>query len=234
MRKNITTNNNMNNHTDTNNNTDSLAPITTVNTPKELETHINQLIAIEPRFADVYAQVGVPDLRRKPHGFESLLRAMVGQQLSVAAAASIWQRLEVAELTCPDNIKTADDDLLRAQGLSKQKIRYVRSLVAHDIDFTKLASLPDDEVIDTLTAVTGIGRWTAEMYLLFSLGRADVLAVDDLAIKVGAMALLELQSRPTPKQLYELSQPWSPHRSAASLLLWAYYGWLKDRQGLPV
>lgn len=210
------------------------APITTINTPQQLTKHINQLVIIEPRFADVYTQVGVPDLRRKPQGFESLLRAMVGQQLSVAAAASIWQRLESAQLIKPDHIKTADDDVLRTQGLSKQKIRYVRSLVEHDIDFDKLADMSNDEVIDTLTAVTGIGRWTAEMYLLFSLGRADVLAVDDLAIKVGAMALFELDSRPTPKQLYELSQPWSPHRSAASLLLWAYYGWLKDRQGLPV
>lgn len=210
------------------------ATINTIHTDVQLAEHINQLIDIEPRFADIYTQVGVPDLRRKPQGFESLLRAMVGQQLSVAAAASIWQRLEKAELINPKNIKTADDELLRTQGLSKQKIRYIRSLVEHDIDFDKLASLPDDEVIDTLTAVTGIGRWTAEMYLLFSLGRADILAVDDLAIKVGAMALLELDSRPTPKQLYELSQPWSPHRSAASLLLWAYYGWLKDRQGLPV
>ncbi|WP_230658571.1 DNA-3-methyladenine glycosylase family protein [Psychrobacter sp. I-STPA10] len=210
------------------------APITTIDTPKELAEHIDQLISIEPRFADVYAQVGVPDLRRKSQGFESLLRAMVGQQLSVAAAASIWKRLEEAELIQPENIKSAEDDLLRAQGLSKRKIRYVRSLVEHNIDFAKLASLPDDEVIDTLTAVTGIGRWTAEMYLLFSLGRADVLAVDDLAIKVGAMVLFELDSRPTSKQLYELSQPWSPHRSTASLLLWAYYGWLKDRQGLPV
>ena len=208
--------------------------IITIDSDVELAEHIDQLISIEPRFAPIYAQVGVPDLRRKPQGFESLLRAMVGQQLSVAAASSIWKRIEGAGLTQPDSIKAADDELLRAQGLSKQKIRYVRSLVEHDIDFAALASLPDDEVIDTLTAVTGIGRWTAEMYLLFSLGRSDVLAVDDLAIKVGAMALLELETRPNPKQLYELSQPWSPHRSAASLLLWAHYGWLKDRQGLPV
>ncbi|WP_227429980.1 DNA-3-methyladenine glycosylase family protein [Psychrobacter sp. I-STPA6b] len=210
------------------------APLTTIDTAKELETHIKQLIIIEPRFADIYAQVGVPDLRRKPQGFESLLRAMVGQQLSVAAAASIWQRLEDAGLTTPKNIKSTDDDSLRQQGLSKQKIRYIRSLVEHDIDFDTLAILPDDKVIETLTAVTGIGRWTAEMYLLFSLGRSDVLAVDDLAIKVGAMALFELENRPTPKQLKELTQSWSPYRSAGSLLLWAYYGWLKDREGLPV
>ena len=94
--------------------------------------------------------------------------------------------------------------------------------------------MSDGEVIDTLTAVTGIGRWTAEMYLLFSLGRADILAVDDLAIRVAAMALLELPERPTPKQLKVATQSWSPYLSAASLLLWAYYGGLKDKEAMPV
>lgn len=205
-----------------------------IQTPQELTWHINQLIQIEPKFAAIYEQIGVPDLRRKPQGFEQLMRAMVGQQLSVAAAGSIWNRLVAADLTCANAIKQANDEILKSQGLSRQKIRYIRSLVEHDIDFDALASMPDDTVIDTLTAVTGIGRWTAEMYLLFSLGRADVLAVDDLAIKEGAKQLLGLDARPTPNQLKTLSQPWSPHRSAASLLLWAYYGWLKNKEGLPV
>lgn len=209
-------------------------PITLIETPAALADHIEQLIQIEPRFGPVYSQVGVPDLRRNSGGFEQLMRAMVGQQLSVAAARSIWNKLEVAKLTTPEAIAQADDDTLKASGLSRQKIRYVRSLVEHNIDFDALASMSDEAVIDALTAVTGIGRWTAEMYLLFSLGRADVLAVDDLAIKEGAKQLLELDERPTPKQLKELSQPWSPHRSAASLLLWAYYGWVKNKEGLPV
>lgn len=209
-------------------------PITLIETPAALADHIEQLIQIEPRFGPVYSQVGVPDLRRNAGGFEQLMRAMVGQQLSVAAARSIWNKLEVAKLTTPEAIAQADDDTLKASGLSRQKIRYVRSLVEHNIDFDALAAMDDDTVIDTLTAVTGIGRWTAEMYLLFSLGRPDVLAVDDLAIKEGAKQLLGLDARPTPKQLKTLSQPWSPHRSAASLLLWAYYGWLKNKEGLPV
>ena len=209
-------------------------PITLIETPAALADHIEQLIQIEPRFGPVYSQVGVPDLRRNSGGFEQLMRAMVGQQLSVAAARSIWNKLEVAKLTTPEAIAQADDDTLKASGLSRQKIRYVRSLVEHNIDFDALASMSDEAVIDALTAVTGIGRWTAEMYLLFSLGRADVLAVDDLAIKEGAKQLLELDERPKPKQLKELSQPWSPHRSAASLLLWAYYGWVKNKEGLPV
>ena len=199
-----------------------------------LKAHINALIALEPRFAPVYEQVGVPDLRHNAGGFTQIMRAMVGQQLSVAAAASIWQRLVEAGLTTPSAIRAATDEDLRAQGLSKQKIRYTRSLVEHNIDFAALETLPDEEVINTLTAVIGIGRWTAEMYLLFSLQRADVLAVDDLAIKVAAMELLGLKERPTPKQLKNLTHDWSPHRSAASLLLWQYYGFLRQKTAIPL
>ena len=208
--------------------------MTTLDSSAELKTHIQALIELEPRFAPVYEQVGVPSLRRNEGGFAALLRAIVGQQLSVAAASSIWQRLVDANLITPKTLIQADDDDLRAQGLSRQKIRYVRSLVDHDIDYQALTTMSDGEVIATLTAVTGIGRWTAEMYLLFSLGRADILAVDDLAIRVAAMALLELPKRPTPKQLKVATQSWSPYLSAASLLLWAYYGGLKDKEAMPV
>ena len=208
--------------------------MTTLDSSAELKTHIQALIELEPRFAPVYEQVGVPSLRRNEGGFAALLRAIVGQQLSVAAASSIWQRLVDANLITPKTLIQADDDDLRAQGLSRQKIRYVRSLVDHDIDYQALTTMSDGEVIDTLTAVTGIGRWTAEMYLLFSLGRADILAVDDLAIRVAAMSLLELPERPTPKQLKVATQSWSPYLSAASLLLWAYYGGLKDKEAMPV
>lgn len=206
----------------------------TIENSQELEAHITALTIIEPKFAAVYEQVGTPDLRHNTGGFEQLMRAMVGQQLSVAAAASIWQRLVDTNLTTPQAIREASDEDLRAQGLSKQKTRYVRSLVEHDIDFDALKTLPNEDVIKTLTAVTGIGRWTAEMYLLFSLKRADVLAVDDLAIKVAAMELLGLTERPTPKQLNRLTQDWSPHRSAASLLLWSYYGSLRKKAAIPL
>ncbi|WP_299330322.1 DNA-3-methyladenine glycosylase 2 family protein [uncultured Psychrobacter sp.] len=208
--------------------------MTTLDSSAELKTHIQALIELEPRFAPVYEQVGVPSLRRNEGGFAALLRAIVGQQLSVAAASSIWQRLVDANLITPKTLIQADDEDLRAQGLSRQKIRYVRSLVDHDIDYQALTTMSDGEVIATLTAVTGIGRWTAEMYLLFSLGRADILAVDDLAIRVAAMVLLELPERPTPKQLKVATQSWSPYLSAASLLLWAYYGGLKDKEAMPV
>ena len=208
--------------------------IQTIETPQELSENISALIAIEPKFAAIYEQVGLPDLRHNAGGFEQLMRAMVGQQLSVAAAASIWKRLVDAALTTPYKIGEATDEALKAQGLSKQITRYIRSLVDHNIDFATLENMPNEEVINTLTAVTGIGRWTAEMYLLFSLKRADVLAVDDLAIKVAAMELLGLAERPKPKQLNNLTQHWSPYRSAASLLLWSYYGLLRNKTAVPL
>lgn len=208
--------------------------IQTIENPQELEEHIIALTDIEPRFVSVYKQVGVPSLRHNAGGFKQLMRAMVGQQLSVAAAASIWQRLVDADLTNPQAINEATDETLRAQGLSKQKIRYTRSLVEHDIDFLALEIMKDEDVTKTLTAVTGIGRWTAEMYLLFSLKRADVLAVDDLAIKVAAMDLLGLSERPTPKQLKSLTEGWSPYLSTASLLLWSHYGLLRKKTAVPL
>ena len=218
----------------------SLQPIETTETIKKIQTteqlksHIMALITIEPRFVAIYEQVGVPDLRRNAGGFEQLLRAMVGQQLSVVAASSIWNKLLDANLTSPQTITLVEDDMLRAQGLSKQKIRYTRSLIDHNIDFDALTIMSDEDVLRVLTAIIGIGRWTAEMYLLFSLGRADILAVDDLAIKVAAMDVLGLKERPTPKQLKTATQEWSPHRSAASLLLWSHYGWMHNKKALPV
>ncbi len=208
--------------------------IQTLDTLEELETHIDALITLEPKFAPVHQQVGTPSLRRNTGGFEQLLRAIVGQQLSVAAASSIWQRLHDANLTSAPAIIQADDETLRAQGLSKQKVRYARALATHKIDYTALESMSDDDVIEILTGVTGIGRWTAEMYLLFSLGRADVLAVDDLAIRVGAMSVLGLDARPTPKHLLRISEAWAPYRSASSLLIWAYYSTLRAQQSVPL
>ena len=208
--------------------------IATIETTEQLKEQIEALITIEPNFLAIYKQVGAPYLRRNAGGFEQLLRAMVGQQLSVAAASSIWQRLIDADLKTAEMLNAVTDDILRAQGLSKQKIRYARSLIEHDIDFEALTTMSDEQVLEILTAVVGIGRWTAEMYLLFSLGRADVLAVDDLAIKVAAMDLLNLTERPTPKLLKIATEDWSPHRSAASLLLWSHYGWLRNRKAVPI
>lgn len=204
----------------------------TITTPDDLLQHIDRLIAIAPQFAEAYAETGVPTLRLRAGGFLQVCQTIVSQQLSVAAANSIWQRLTDNHLINPETLTTANDTELRACGLSKQKIRYLKSLAEHNIDYALLAVQDDATVIKTLTAVTGIGRWTAEIYLLFSLNRSDVFAANDLALQVAAQALFALPERPKERAMRQLAEQWAPHRSAAAYLLWAYYHFLKGREGV--
>ncbi|WP_172294327.1 DNA-3-methyladenine glycosylase 2 family protein [Pseudoruegeria sp. HB172150] len=190
------------------------------------------LAAIEPRFALALEQTGPLPLRRKKDGFEPLLSAIVSQQVSVAAADAIWRRMKAANLTGPRKILWATEEDLRACGLSRQKIRYARSLAEARIRFSDLRGFPDEEVIATLVEVPGIGRWTAEIYAMFSLGRADVFAPGDLALQEAARILFETDVRPTEKALREMAEPWSPWRAVAARLLWAYYRVAKDREGI--
>ena len=191
-----------------------------------------QLARVEPRFAHALALTGPLPLRRRPDGFEALLSAIVSQQVSVAAAGAIWGRLKAARLTGPRKVRWADDDDLRACGLSRQKIRYAKALAAAGIDYRALRDLPDEEVIAKLVAVPGIGRWTAEIYAMFSLGRADVFAPGDLALQESARLLFELPARPAERALREMAEPWSPWRGVAARALWAYYRVAKDREGI--
>ena len=190
------------------------------------------LAAREPRFAHALEQTGPLPLRRRAGGFEPLLSAIVSQQLSVAAADTIWSRLRAARLTGPRKILTAEESALRACGLSRQKILYARALAEARIDFRALESLPDEEVIARLVAVKGIGRWTAEIYAMFSLGRVDVFAPGDLALQESARILFGLDERPNEKALREMALAWSPWRAVAARALWAYYRVAKDREGI--
>jgi DNA-3-methyladenine glycosylase II len=126
----------------------------------------------------------------------------------------------------------ASEDDLRACGLSRQKVRYAKALAEADIDYKALRELPDAAVIKELTAVTGIGLWTAEIYLMFSLGRADAFAAGDLAIQIAVQDIFELEDRPTDKQLRVIAEPWSPWRSVAARLMWSYYLEAKQRDGI--
>ncbi|WP_108262456.1 DNA-3-methyladenine glycosylase family protein [Mangrovicoccus ximenensis] len=170
--------------------------------------------------------------RRRRDGFEPLLSAIVSQQVSVAAADAIWGRLKAARLTGPRKILGAGDEELRACGLSRQKIRYARELAASRIRFAALREVPSEEVIATLVAVPGIGRWTAEIYAMFSLGRADVFAPGDLALQEAARLLFELDGRPSERILRDMAAAWSPWRAVAARLLWAYYRVEKQREGM--
>ncbi|TVP70044.1 MAG: DNA-3-methyladenine glycosylase 2 family protein [Rhodobacteraceae bacterium] len=190
------------------------------------------LAAREPRFAHALSLTGPPPLRRRPDGFAHLLSAIVSQQVSTHAARAIWGRMEEAGLTTPEAVLAADDAQLRAPGLSVQKMRYARALAMAGIDFDELRAVPDAEVVRRLVEVPGIGAWTAEIYAMFSLGRADVFAPADLALQEATRRLFALPDRPRPAALRRMADAWSPWRSVAAGLLWAYYRVETDREGI--
>ncbi|MEO0820401.1 MAG: DNA-3-methyladenine glycosylase 2 family protein [Pseudomonadota bacterium] len=186
----------------------------------------------EPAFAAVIPRLGPIPLRRRPAGFEAMLRAICGQQLSVASANAVWLRLEEACATSADGVAALDDAGLRACGLSRQKIAYARALAEAGIDFDALAAMPEEEAVARLTGVKGIGTWTAEVYLMFAVGRADVFAPGDLALQEGARLLFGLPERPKEKALRARAADWSPWRAVAARILWAYYAEAKSREGV--
>jgi DNA-3-methyladenine glycosylase II len=199
-----------------------------VRTTRSIRSQVKALAAREPAFARVVKQHGIPEPRKSEPGAHTLLRTIVGQQVSVAAARSMWSKLEAAYGTPPDlaRILKATDEELRAAGISRQKAGYARSLaelvLSGDLD---LAALPedDDEAVALLTRIKGIGRWSAEIYLLFAEGRSDVWPAGDLAVQVAIGRLLGMPEKPSEKQLRELAEPWRPYRSAAAILAWHSY-----------
>jgi DNA-3-methyladenine glycosylase II len=190
------------------------------------------LAAIEPRFAEALELTGPLPLRRRPDGFATLFSAIVSQQVSTAAATAIWGRLEAIGATTPERVAIATDEEMRACGLSRQKIAYGRAIALGRLDFAALRSLPDAAIVAELTRIKGIGIWTAEIYAMFSLGRADVFAPGDLALRDAAHRLFGLEARPTEKVLREMSLAWSPWRAVAARLLWAYYRVINQREGV--
>jgi len=190
------------------------------------------LAMAEPRFAEILPRLTPLPLRRKPDGFAALIQAIMGQQVSVASATAIWDRLVDASLTTPDAILRVSQGDLRGLGLSRQKAKYVQALAEANIDFNGLRDVSDVEVIKILTAINGIGAWTAQVYAMFSLGRADVFAPGDLALQEGARMIFDLPARPDAKQAATMAIAWSPWRSVAARIIWAYYGATKKRDGI--
>ena len=199
-----------------------------VRSKSSIKTHAKALAEREPAFARVIEQHGIPEPRSSEPGATTLLRTIVGQQVSVAAARSMWAKLEAAFGSPPDLnlLLAATDEAMRAAGMSRQKSGYIRSLaslvLSGELD---LASLPEDneEAIELLTKIKGIGRWSAEIYLLFAEGRADVFPAGDLAVQIELGRLMGLKDKPTEKQLRELAESWSPYRGAAAVLAWHSY-----------
>lgn len=184
-------------------------------------------------------ETGEPPLRRRAAGFTGLARVIVGQQLSVASAAAIWSRLEAAYPTLePAALMTASDDDLRRIGLSGPKVRTLRAAaaaVAEGLDLEAMDDTPDDAIHARLTAVHGIGPWTADIYIMFCLGRADGFAAGDLALQIAAQHAFSLPARPTPDELLNLAERWRPWRGVAARLLWAWYPSLrKTKSSQPV
>ena len=186
----------------------------------------------DPRLAAALQLTGPLPLRRKPDGFAELLSAIVSQQVSVASAQAIWGRIMEAQLTEAYQVMQASDEDLQAVGLSRPKVKYARALAVADIDFNALRDLPDVDVVNTLIQVQGIGAWTAEIYAMFSLGRADVFAPGDLALQEAARILFELPDRPKERELRKMAEDWSPWRSVAARLLFSYYRVAKSREGI--
>ena len=171
-------------------------------------------------------------LRRCPDGFTALADVIVGQQISTAAAAAISGRLRAVGLWDETAMAVADEEALRICGLSRSKACYLRGIAAAGIDWRALRALPDEEVIARLVVLPGIGRWTAEIYLKFALGRADAFASGDLALQEAARALFALESRPSARALTLMAEPWRPWRAVAARALWAYYRVNKGREGI--
>jgi DNA-3-methyladenine glycosylase II len=191
----------------------------------QLRESLDALAMIEPAFAPVIGRIGYPPPRILDRGFETLLRAIVGQQVSIKAAASILAKVDAATggIADPENVARTSDDTLRAAGLSRQKIAYVKSLaqeaITGGIEFERLPE-DDEAAVVLLTRAKGIGRWTAEVYLLFAEGRRDIFPAGDLAVQVELGRILGLDERPTEKKVRELAEPWRPHRGAAAIFAW--------------
>ncbi len=199
-----------------------------VRTRDTLEAGLDHLAAAEPAFAAVLERHGRPEPRCSEPGVNTLLRTIVGQQVSVAAARSMWSKLEAGFGDPPDleRLLAGNDEELRAAGLSRQKAGYVRSLaglvLSGELD---LAALPEDDeqAIALLTRIKGIGRWSAEIYLLFAEGRPDIWPAGDLAVQIEVGRLLGYDEKPGEKRLRELAEPWRPYRGAAAVLAWHSY-----------
>ncbi|UIP06498.1 DNA-3-methyladenine glycosylase 2 family protein [Erythrobacter sp. SDW2] len=197
-------------------------------TAEQIREGLDEVAVREPRIAAVLERAGYPEPRIRPTGYMTLLRTIVGQQVSVAAAASMWRKLEaeLGEGFSPSRLLERDFDTLRACGLSRQKQGYARSLCelveSGELDFGSLPA-DDEEAIAQLTRIKGIGRWSAEIYLLFAEGRQDIWPAGDLAVQKAVGRILGHDEMPKEKVVRELAEAWRPHRGAVAIFAWHTY-----------
>jgi DNA-3-methyladenine glycosylase II len=210
-----------------------------IHTEADLDRAIEGLAAADPRWRDALAVAGRPPLRRRPDGFAGLASIVVSQQLSTASAKAIWGRLEAAlDPLNPETVRRARTAKLARAGLSGPKIRTLKAIARAidrgELDLKALNGLPADEAHQRLTAIHGIGPWTADIYLLFCLGHADAWPAGDLALQEAARLLLRLPARPSSRDMGPLAEPWRPWRGAAACMLWTYYRTAKQRDGAAI
>jgi DNA-3-methyladenine glycosylase II len=195
----------------------------------DIETDLKALARRDRDVARELARIGLPEKRHRPPGFATLLRTILGQQVSVQAAASMWRRLDalLGGAVDPVSFSARGDEEIRACGFSRQKLLYARSLadeiLSGRLDLARVSRMRDEAAIEVLTRVKGIGVWSAEIYLLFALRRGDAFPAGDLALRVGFQRLKRLPEAPGPAALREMVEPWRPHRGAAAHLLWHSY-----------
>src|SRR5438270_9462600 len=208
--------------------------LTHIRTETDLDMALAALTAADPRFAALIARAGRPPLRRRPDGFAGLAATVVSQQLSTASAGAIWARLTAAfDLLEPQAITRARPVRLARLGLSAPKIRALkeiaRAVASGRLALASLAEIGADEAHAALTAIHGIGPWTADIYLLSCLGHADAWPAGDLALQEAARLALALPARPNAKETIALADPWRPWRGVAARLLWAFYRAVQQR-----
>lgn len=203
-----------------------------IKTPADVAEGASWLAARDAGLARALAEAGLPPLRRRPDGFAALRDVICGQMVSTAAAAAIIARLDAAGLTTPETVSGAGEAALLSCGLSRAKARYLLAIAETAMDYEGLRRLPDAEVQARLTALPGVGHWTAEIYALTALGRADVFAPGDLALQEAARLLYGLPDRPAPRALANRAEAWAPWRAVAARMLWAYYRRATKREGL--
>ena len=210
-----------------------------IHTDADLDTAMASLIKADPRWRTALAAAGRPALRRRADGFAGLASIVVSQQLSTASAKAIWGRLEAAlDPITPQAVRRARTAKLARAGLSAPKIRTLKAIARAidqgDLDLAALGALPADEAHARLTAIHGIGPWTADIYLLFCLGHGDAWPAGDLALQEAARLLLGLRARPSSRDMGPLAESWRPWRGAAACMLWTYYRAAKQRDGAAI
>ena len=206
-----------------------------IDTQEGVAWHLDALVRMAPALAPIREEVGVVMPRVNPKHFAGMAKVICGQQLSVQSAAAIWSRFEMLPGALqPESYLQLSEEVVRGAGFSRGKFLSLRAVaeavLAGELDFARVDALPGDEAIARLVALKGVGPWTAEVYLLFCAGHPDIFPAGDLALLKAAHQGLGLDARPSIKEMIVLAQDWSPHRSAAALLLWRYFAALKNRE----